>query len=45
MKEVFRTRKDMVVGKLKEMGLDVITPKGAFYVFPSIKKFNINLGG
>lgn len=41
MKEVFRTRKDMVVGKLKEMGLDVITPKGAFYVFPSIKKFNI----
>lgn len=41
MKEVFRSRKDMVVGKLKEMGLDVITPKGAFYVFPSIKKFNI----
>lgn len=41
MKEVFRTRKDIVVGKLKEMGLDVITPKGAFYVFPSIKKFNI----
>ncbi|WP_195989422.1 aminotransferase class I/II-fold pyridoxal phosphate-dependent enzyme [Clostridium sp. D53t1_180928_C8] len=41
MKEVFRTRKDMVVGKLREMGLDVITPKGAFYVFPSIKKFNI----
>ena len=41
MKEVFRKRKDMVVGKLREMGLDVITPKGAFYVFPSIKKFNI----
>ena len=41
MKGVFEARKDLVVNKLKEMGLDVVIPKGAFYVFPSIKKFNI----
>ncbi len=41
MKEVFNKRRDFVVNKLKSMGLDVVTPKGAFYVFPSIRKFNI----
>lgn len=41
MKKVFSKRKELVVNKLKEIGLDVITPKGAFYVFPSIKKFNM----
>lgn len=41
MKGVFEARKDLVVNKLKKMGLDVVIPKGAFYVFPSIKKFNI----
>ena len=41
MKEVFNKRKNFVVSKLKDMGLDVVIPQGAFYVFPSIKKFNI----
>lgn len=41
MKKVFSKRKTLVVNRLKEMGLDVVTPKGAFYVFPSIKKFNM----
>lgn len=41
MKEVFNNRKELVVNKLKEIGLDVVIPKGSFYVFPSIKKFNI----
>lgn len=41
MKKVFSKRKTLVVTRLKEMGLDVVTPKGAFYVFPSIKKFNM----
>lgn len=41
MKEVFNSRKELVINKLKEIGLDVVTPKGSFYVFPSIKKFNI----
>lgn len=41
MKEVFNNRKELVINKLKDIGLDVVMPKGAFYVFPSIKKFNI----
>lgn len=41
MKDIFNYRKKLVVNKLKEIGLDVVVPKGSFYVFPSIKKFNI----
>ena len=29
------------VNRLKEIGLEVVIPKGAFYVFPSIKQFNM----
>lgn len=42
MKSVFEKRREFVVSELKAIGLDVIEPKGAFYVFPSIKKFNIS---
>ncbi len=42
MREVFDMRKNYVVGELKKMGLEVVEPKGAFYVFPSIKKFGIS---
>jgi aminotransferase len=42
MKSVFEKRREFVVNELKAIGLDVIEPKGAFYVFPSIKKFNIS---
>ena len=41
MKNVFSKRKEFVVNRLKEIGLEVIIPKGAFYVFPSIKQFNM----
>lgn len=41
MKNEFRRRRDYVYNRLKCMGLDVSKPKGAFYVFPSIKKFNM----
>ena len=41
MKDIFRKRRDLVVNKLKEMQFEVVEPKGAFYVFPSIKKFNM----
>lgn len=41
MKKVFNKRKTLMITKLKEIGLDVVTPKGAFYIFPSIKKFNM----
>lgn len=42
MKSIFSKRKDFVVNRLKEIGLDVVIPKGAFYVFPSIKKYNMS---
>lgn len=42
MKSVFELRRNFVVKELKNMGLDVVEPKGAFYVFPSIKKFKIS---
>ena len=42
MREVFDMRKNYVVGELKKMGLEVVEPKGAFYVFPSIKKFGMS---
>lgn len=28
--------------RLIQMGLDVVKPKGGFYIFPSIKKFNVD---
>lgn len=42
MKGIFNKRKDFVVKRLKEMGLEIVIPKGAFYVFPSIKKYNMS---
>ena len=42
MREVFDMRKNYVVGELKKMGLEVVEPKGAFYVFPSIKLFGMS---
>ncbi|WP_024614963.1 aminotransferase class I/II-fold pyridoxal phosphate-dependent enzyme [Clostridium sp. Ade.TY] len=41
MKNEFLKRKNYVVNRLKKMGIEVNNPKGAFYVFPSIKKFNL----
>jgi len=29
------------MNRLKELNLEVAEPKGAFYIFPSIKKFNM----
>ena len=37
----FYNRKIYVLNRLKKMGIEVVDPKGAFYVFPSIKKFNM----
>lgn len=34
-------RRDYVYGRLVNMGIDVQKPEGAFYIFPSIKKFNM----
>jgi len=41
MKNEFIKRRDFVYKGLVDLGLDVNMPKGAFYIFPSIKKFNL----
>jgi len=40
MKKEYMRRRRFVVSRLNEMGLDCHMPEGAFYVFPSIKKFS-----
>lgn len=44
MLEVYRKRRDYVLGRLSDMKLSVVTPKGGFYAFPSIEKFSISSG-
>ena len=41
MLDVYRNRRKIVIDALAEMGLDVVEPAGAFYAFPSIKKFGM----
>jgi aminotransferase len=40
--ESFINRRDYLYEGLKSFGMDVTIPKGAFYMFPSIKKFNMS---
>jgi aminotransferase len=42
MREAYRVRRDYVVGRLADMGLSVVNPNGAFYVFPSIERFGLS---
>ncbi|MFD1928567.1 aminotransferase A [Sporosarcina siberiensis] len=41
MKKVYQKRRDYVYSRLASMGFDVSKPKGAFYIFPSVKKFSM----
>lgn len=41
-KTLFRRRRDYVYKRLKDMGLDVQKPEGAFYMFISVKKFGMD---
>lgn len=41
MKKSFARRKDYCMKRLKDLNIDVVDPKGAFYIFPSIKKYNM----
>jgi len=41
MNKEYIKRRDFVYERLLEMGLDVVKPNGAFYIFPSIKEFNM----
>ncbi|HNX81168.1 MAG TPA: aminotransferase class I/II-fold pyridoxal phosphate-dependent enzyme [Candidatus Omnitrophota bacterium] len=38
MKREYRRRRQFIIGRLNEIGLDCVMPEGAFYAFPSIKK-------
>ncbi|TXC91471.1 aminotransferase A [Metabacillus litoralis] len=40
MKKAYRERLDYVYNRLVNMGFEVVKPDGAFYLFPSINKFN-----
>lgn len=42
MVKEFKRRRDYSFKRLKGMGLKVAEPKGAFYIFPSIKKYNLS---
>jgi aminotransferase len=41
MKLEFEKRKEYVYARLKNMGMDVTLPRGAFYIFPSIARFSM----
>ncbi|MCM8711626.1 aminotransferase class I/II-fold pyridoxal phosphate-dependent enzyme [Clostridium sp. SYSU_GA19001] len=41
MKAEFIKRRDYVYERLTVMGMDIVMPKGAFYIFPSIAKYNL----
>lgn len=41
MRESYNQRRRYLVNALREMGLECYEPYGAFYVFPSIKKFGM----
>ena len=41
MRETYSGRRDYVVKRLRDMGFDLFEPEGAFYVFPSVKKYGL----
>ncbi|HSI67666.1 MAG TPA: aminotransferase class I/II-fold pyridoxal phosphate-dependent enzyme [Planococcus sp. (in: firmicutes)] len=42
MNKEYIKRRDYVYGRLIDMGIDVVLPNGAFYIFPSIEKFGLS---
>lgn len=41
MRESYRQRRDFLVKRFNEIGLDCHLPGGAFYVFPDVSKFGL----
>lgn len=41
MRQSYKMRRNIVYEELKSIGFDVLEPKGAFYIFPSVKKFGL----
>ncbi|MFD1735582.1 aminotransferase A [Bacillus salitolerans] len=42
MKKVYQERMEYVYYRLQSMGIETVKPSGAFYFFPSIKKFGLS---
>lgn len=42
MVEAYNQRRRFLIHELKEMGIECFEPYGAFYIFPSIKKFGMS---
>ncbi|WNF38158.1 aminotransferase A [Bacillaceae bacterium IKA-2] len=42
MRIEYQRRRDYVYDRLVSMGIDVVKPEGAFYLFPSIEKFGMS---
>lgn len=42
MREAYDTRRKLMINGFRNMGLSCFEPKGAFYVFPSIKETGLN---
>ncbi len=42
MKDQYYERLEYVYSRLRNMEIDVVKPNGAFYLFPSIEKFNVS---
>ena len=42
LRETYRKRRSYMLGRLEKMGLEVPEPNGAFYMFPSIRKFGLD---
>ncbi len=42
MKQSYRQRRDFVVRRFNEMGVDCHLPGGAFYVFPDVRRFGMS---
>lgn len=42
MRTEYEQRRNVIVKRLNEMGLDCFTPRGAFYVFPCIRKSGLS---
>jgi len=42
MREAYDERRRYLINRFKDMGLPCFEPKGAFYIFPEIKKFGLS---
>lgn len=42
MRDAYNQRRRLIIKSLRDIGLDCFEPEGAFYVFPSVKKYGLS---